>query len=354
MLSQKRILISPINWGLGHATRCIPIIRLLIKHKATVIVATEGRPLALLKHEFPNLEFITLKGYSISYPHKGSMLLKMFFSIPSILLGIYREHQELKKIVTEKNLDVIISDNRYGLWNKKVKSIFISHQLFIKAPFGEMLIHKINQFFINKYDQCWVPDNEGVNNLSGELAHKQAPASSTLFIGPLSRFENKSPYKANAFAYDVMAIVSGPEPQRTIFEKLVIEQFKASNLKAIIVCGKPEEAPKRETINNLEIVSHLNTSEMEKAILSSKIIVARSGYSTIMDMATLEKKCVFIPTPGQTEQEYLAEKLSAEKIASSQSQKDFNLLKAIKEVGKTSGFKNSTALRVLNQIIEGL
>lgn len=339
MLSQKRILISPLNWGLGHATRCIPIIRLLIQKNAEVIIAADGRPLELLKHEFPTLEYIHLKGPEINYPEGGSMIWKMFFSIPKIVYGISREHQNLKKIIAEKKIDIVISDNRFGFWNNKIKSIFMTHQLMIKTPFAEKLVHKINLYFIEKYDECWVPDVEGSVNLSGDLTHQYPLPPNVFFIGPLSRFDRTGSAVSPDSVYDVMAIISGPEPQRSIFEKLVIEQVQQSQLKGLIVCGKTEGQQKREIINNVKIVSHLGSEEMKEAILRSKIIISRSGYSTIMDLAMLGKKAVFIPTPGQTEQEYLAERCMQKKIAYCQHQSEFNLQKALKEVEKYKGFE---------------
>lgn len=341
MFSKKRILICPLNWGLGHATRCIPVIRLLLEKNADVIIAADGRPLELLKKEFPQLEFIYLKGYNIRYPEKGSMILKIFFSAPKIFWGIYKEHLSVKKIVRTKKIDVIISDNRFGCWNKKIKSIFITHQLMIKSLFAEKLIRRLNLYFIKKYDECWLPDFSETENLSGELSHKYTLPKNTFFVGPLSRFNSiiaKEVRPKQSFN-EIMVIISGPEPQRTIFEKLIQEQTKQTNLKALIVCGKTELEHKKETAGNIEIVTHLKADEMQSAILNAEIIITRSGYSTVMDLATLGKKAIFIPTPGQTEQEYLAEYLMSKKIAYCVSQKQFNLSKALLESINYKGFE---------------
>lgn len=335
MSTPKRILICPLDWGLGHATRCIPIIRLIKEKNAEVIIAADGRPFELLKQEFPELEFIRFKGYDIQYPEKGSMLWKMIFSIPKILKGIKEEHQQLDKLIDEHKIDCVISDNRYGCWNRKVKSVFVTHQLMVKSAFGEGFLHKMVLSYIKKYDECWVPDFEGTNNLSGDLAHKYPLPPNTFFVGALSRF-TKPEQKSDE--YDVMVIVSGPEPQRSVFEKIVLEQLCKTNLKALFVAGKTEVEQKIEIAGNVKIVSHLQSTEMQEAILNSKIIIARSGYSTIMDLATLGKKAVFIPTPGQTEQEYLAELLMQKKVAYTQTQENFDLEKALTESKKYNGF----------------
>ena len=334
MQQQKRILICPLDWGLGHATRCIPIIRLLIQKNAEVIIAADGRPFELLQQEFPTIEIIRLKGYNIHYPKDGSMIWKMLLSIPKILKGIKTEHHALKRIIEEKKIDVVISDNRFGLWSKQVKSVFITHQLMIKSPFAEKLLHRINLHYIKKYDECWIPDAKESTNLSGDLSHKYELPNNTFFIGPLSRFEKSTSVNPQ---YDLMVIVSGPEPQRTIFESMISEQASKSKLKVLIVCGTPEEN-KTEEKGTVKMVSHLHTDEMQQAILNSNLIIARSGYSTIMDLAVLGKKAIFIPTPGQTEQEYLAEMLVQKKIAYYQKQSEFNLESALIESENYTGF----------------
>ncbi len=369
MNQPKRILICPLDWGLGHATRCIPVIRILLQKGAEVIIAVDNRPFDLFKKEFPALEFIRFKGYNIHYPDSGSMMFKMLFSIPEILKGIKAEHRTLEKIIAEKKINAVISDNRFGCWNKNIKSIFITHQLMIKSPVAEKLLHRINLSYIKNYDECWVPDTAGENNLSGDLSHKYPLPKNTFFIGALSRFPviareerpkqslNLTDLKQNETGnniYDVTAIISGPEPQRSIFEKKITEQLLKTNLKALVVCGITEGEIKKESKNNIEFISHLATNEMQEAILNSKIIIARSGYSTIMDLATLGKKAIFVPTPGQTEQEYLAENLMQKNIAYYSSQKEFNLEKALKASEKFTGFKSVEVTGELERRIDSL
>ncbi|HLC82708.1 MAG TPA: glycosyltransferase [Bacteroidia bacterium] len=340
MQKQKRILICPLDWGLGHATRCIPIIRLLLKKNAEVVIAADGGPLALLKQEFPQLTFIQLKGYNIQYPKSGSMKMKMLLSIPKIVTGIKEEHTQLDKIIDDYKIDIVISDNRYGCWSKKVKSIFITHQLMIKAPIGESVLHNKVLKYTDNYDECWVPDLAGGNNLSGDLAHKFSLPKNTFFVGVLTRFSNLpllDSARSDKTMHDIIAIISGPEPQRSVFEKLVIEQLKQTNLKALVVCGKASEE-KTETIKNIKIVSHLKSEEMQTAIQNTDIILSRSGYSTVMDLANLGKKAIFIPTPGQTEQEYLAEMFMKKGIAFSQAQSSFDLKKALAMSENYKGF----------------
>jgi predicted glycosyltransferase len=344
MRQKKRILVCPLDWGLGHATRCIPIIRLLLQKNQDVLIAGSGRSFILLKQEFPTLEFIDLPGYDIRYSKNG-LAIQMFFSIPRILKGIKREHELLKNIVQEKKIDIVISDNRFGLWSHQAKTIFITHQLSIKSPLGEYVLHRINLHYIKKYDQCWIPDSEGESNLSGELTHTYSFPENAFFIGLLSRFTNQLPSTTPATAfglkksYDVMVIISGPEPQRSIFEKLILKQVSTIPLRFLITRGITEQAPIVETKGNIDIVSHLSSTEMEAAILSASMIVSRSGYSTLMDLAALNKKAVFIPTPGQTEQEYLAERCMKNGVAYFEDQSNFNLKNALEKGVLYTGFK---------------
>src|ERR1043165_3837970 len=277
MQQQRRILICPLDWSLGHATRCIPIIRSLLAKDMEVIIAADGRPLELLRKEFPDLRFIPMKGYGIDYPVRGSMAVKMLFSVPKILRGIKKEQEETERIVKENRIDVVISDNRYGCFSKNAKNIFITHQLMIKTPFGEKLLHRKVLEYIRNYDECWLPDHEGADNLSADLSHKYPVPANAFFIGPLSRFGQEAGQADQQ--YDLMAIISGPEPQRSVFERLAAEQAYRNGLKALLVFGIPEGKSKTEQKKNVTMVSHLGSAEMEAATRNSAIILCRAGYS---------------------------------------------------------------------------
>ncbi len=207
---------------------------------------------------------------------------------------------------------MVISDNRYGLWNKNIESLFITHQINIQAPVFEKLLFRINSWFIAKYDECWVPDYEGENNLSGDLSHpknefyKKNFPENIKYIGPQSRFTKG--IQTEEKIYEAVGIVSGPEPQRTLFFEKLQNDFKKINGKTLIISGHPEIVKKIED-RNITIVNHLNDDAFLSALYAAKKIICRSGYSTIMDLHVLGLNAKYIPTPGQTEQEYLAEKL---------------------------------------------
>lgn len=352
MPEPKRILICPLEWGLGHATRCIPIINALLEKKAEVIIAADGQVYELLKKEFPQLELIRLRGYAVTYPVKGSMMLKMLVSIPSIFRGIRRERRQLQNIIADKKIDIVISDNRFGCYGKTTKNIFITHQLMIRSPFFERTLKKINWFYINKYHECWIPDHKGRENLAGYLSQREPLPENARYIGPLSRF-SQTPASLTGDGYEILAIVSGPEPQRSQFESILAEELYKSGMNALMVLGIPS-ADKKEKKDNLTMVSHLPLQEMQTAIQYSKLVLARSGYSTIMDLAVLGKKAILIPTPGQTEQEYLAELMMHKNIAYSVPQKKFNLSNALKNSENYTGFSGTRTGEGLNERIANL
>ena len=351
-------MICPLDWGLGHATRCVPVIQKFIDSGANVIIAADKRPLAFLQKEFPNLQFITFPGYEISYPEKGSMTIKMLLLSPKILRKIKQEHKFLEKIIKDYNIDIVISDNRYGLWNKSVKCIFITHQISIQVPkwlnIFKTKLFNINKHYIDKFSECWIPDSKGGLNLSGKLSDKYTSFKNIFFIGPLSRFGNSSEtnYDGNNI-YDLLCIISGPEPQRTIFENLILEQIKEnSSLKILIVRGITELDEVKQITKNVTMVNHMETKEFRTAILDSSLVICRPGYSSVMDMVALGKNAIFVPTPGQTEQIYLAFYHKSRGSFYSVDQKRFNIQLAIEKSKYFHGIINTITAGQLEERIQ--
>ena len=354
----KRVLLTPLDWGLGHATRCIPIIRELLKRSCIVYVAASGDSLILLKREFPLLTFFFLPGYNPQYPSSGNMVLKMALQLPKFMKVIKKEHEVVEALVKEFNIDLVISDNRYGCWSSKITTVIITHQLNILMPIGMTWLSKgvriLNQYMIRRFSYCWIPDNPGSSSLAGKLTHYNANSlKRVMHIGPLSRF-SKIPGLQKK--YDVFFILSGPESQRSIFEKIVKGQLKDSGLAYFIVRGIPSISSCLKE-NEAEF---LNSDELQTVIQQSSVIIARSGYSTIMDLCALGKKAIFIPTPSQTEQEYLAKKLNDKNITYCMPQHSFDLKKALKESKTYSGFTDEFEYtheqlnNALNQILSCL
>ncbi len=352
MANKKNVLVCPLDWGLGHACRCVPVIQEFINAGANVIIAADNRPLAFLRKEFPKLQFITFSSYQITYQRKGSFILKLFSILPQILKGIYKEHKMLNRIIDEHKIDIVVSDNRFGLWSKKVKSIFITHQILIKSPVKSMFFDKIlfsfNKTFIKNYNECWIPDFEGNINLSGDLSHKYRLPVDTYFIGPLSRFKNTEQITENK-SIELLVLLSGPEPQRTIFEEIILKQLESINSKTVIVQGIPEKDEVKTISEKLTIYSHLDSYSLEKIIQQSEIVLCRSGYSTIMDLHVFGKKAILVPTPGQTEQEYLANYYMEKKYFYAVSQKLFNLNEALIQSEVYTGVQAKSDDKILKE-----
>jgi uncharacterized protein (TIGR00661 family) len=330
-LAGKKLLVAPLDWGLGHATRCVPVIRDLLNSNCKIWLAGEGAQEKLLREEFPSLPFLPLKGYRIKYA-RISLTGKLLLQIPSILRSIKEENKWLNDQVAKYGFDAVISDNRYGLYHEKLFSIFITHQLCIKSALGkwsENFLQKWNYKFIDRFNECWIPDEEGTDNLAGELSHPaKLPAIPAKYIGPLSRFQKKS---INEMKGHLLIILSGPEPQRTILENNIIEQVVNYPGTATIVRGLPNEKNIIPSTNTIHFYTHLSSEELNNEALKAEFIISRSGYSTVMDIAALQKKSILIPTPGQTEQEYLAEYLMKKQLAFCVKQKDLSLLKNIED-----------------------
>ena len=237
--AKKTILTAPLDWGLGHATRCIPIIKELNEAGHKVIIAAEGPVKSLLEQEFPNNLFVPLAGYNIRYSKSGSWLLfRLLLQAPKILLTVFKEYRWLKKTVSTYAVDLIISDNRFGLFHQTIPSIYITHQLFIKTGnhFSENLVQRMHGWFIKKYSECWVPDFENDQNIAGELSHPVKLLNNVKYIGCLTRFEKQESIKKE---FDLLILISGPEPQRSIFETILLDQLDNYNGKVLFVRGLP-------------------------------------------------------------------------------------------------------------------
>ena len=326
-LRKYRILVAPLDWGLGHSTRCIPVIKELLANDCEVWLAGEGIQEALLRTEFLDLPFLPLEGYRIRYSRSSrGFLLNMGLQISKIISRIRKEHRWLKKMVRSHEIDAVISDNRFGLYHSKIPSIFITHQLSIKSPLGnwnEKILQRWNYKYINRFRECWIPDLFGENNLAGELSHPVSqPKTAIKYIGILSRFEKK---EFKEIKDHLLFILSGPEPQRTSLENKIINEISHYKGTATIVRGLPTALSIIPSSNMIKFYNHLPAQELSSAIQQADYVISRCGYSTVIDLVKLHKKMIMIPTPGQTEQEYLAKHLQQKQIAFTVQQREFSL-----------------------------
>jgi len=335
---KKRILVAPLNWGLGHAARCIPIISELISHNFEPIIASDGDALVFLKKEFPQLIAVKLPSYQIKYAKKGIFLKpKLVLNSFKIKKTIRKEHKLIQHIITSHHIEGIISDNRMGVHHSSIPSVYITHQLNVLSGFTTLFSSKLHQFFIKKFDECWVPDIEDEPNLSGKLGHLKSPQLNLKYLGILSRFDKMEV----PIVYNLLVILSGPEPQRSILEEKLLSELKNFKGKVLFVKGKIENTQNTSIQDHITITNFMQTEALQLAINQSNLILCRSGYTSVMDLTKLEKNAFFIPTPGQSEQNYLAKRLEELHIAPSCKQNEFNL----KQLERVTHYKG---LQVLN------
>jgi UDP:flavonoid glycosyltransferase YjiC (YdhE family) len=356
-----KVLIAPLDWGLGHATRCIPIIKEFLNEKCEVIVAATGLQRALLEEEFASLTFIEIPGYRIKYgKNRAITLFRLIVSIPKILISIKRERAWLKRFAAREELDLVISDNRYGLTVPGVFCVLVTHQLLIRTPFGRAvdgILQRMNYRLIRRFSRCWVPDRAGAEALAGELSHpRRMPPIPTRYIGWLSRMENSAP--PDEAQGEVLVLLSGPEPQRTVLERRVLRQLVEGPHRVVLVRGLPGGGPALAGVPaSVTVHDHLPAAALQRVMAGARLVIARSGYSTVMDLARMGKQAVLIPTPGQTEQEYLGRYLAEKGWAACMKQREFSLSRALELAEKpaswpaagTNGSLRTEILSVLAQ-----
>lgn len=316
MNKSYNILICPLEWGLGHATRMIPIAKALRDMNNNIIIGSGDEHLALFRKEIPGLSYLSFSGFRPGYSRYLPQYLSMFLKTPLLLYHIVREHLVLKKIIREHSVDIVISDNRFGLWNRKITSVYVTHMPLIPFPkpfrfleFSGILLHR---FIIKKYSLCFIPDLPGDLNVSGRLSHGLKLPGNVRYTGILSRFNTNGQsdeVKIASFQHNTV-ILSGPEPQRGILKQKLTDILKDKLPITIILEGNPDKENGPVKSGNITYINHLLTPEMKEIISGSQSIITRSGYTTIMDLISLNCSALLIPTPGQTEQEYLAEYLS--------------------------------------------
>ncbi len=358
------VMVCPLNWGMGHAARCVPVITMFQRYGLMVVVAGGEPVLHYLKGVFgTTVRYYCLPDIQVSYPVRGSFALKMLWQLPRVVYNIWKEHVFVQRLIETTGARLLVSDNRYGLFSGKTKTIFITHQLFIKAPHGfqwlESVLFRGSQWFIRRFHTCWVPDFYGAENFSGDLSHRRT-LPGVRFVGPLSRFydideaEEQNPLPDGFPEEFVLVMLSGPEPQRSMLEKNLLRQFCAIDDPVVFVRGltysmydgpfhlnvqqdhmKGNIAP---DANAMHIgFDRLPMLQLAYLIRRCTMVVCRPGYSTIMDLAVFGKKALVIPTPGQTEQEYLARRMHEQGWVLSVTQDHVSISTHLREASERKG-----------------
>lgn len=351
---------SPLNWGLGHATRIIPLVHSLRALGAQVWLASDGPVASLLAAEFPDLPMLKLEGYRIRYPGQGWLFIpSMLGQLPSILNVISREKVWLRRMQRDFGWDVVISDNRYGLHHPATRNILLTHQVYPRAGFAFIprnLLHRIHRRFMRPFDEIWIPDAAGDDNLSGALSHPPPAGICHRYIGPLSRFKDAQAGAVPPLAPEsyYLALLSGPEPQRSLFEKKILSTMQGLALPLVLVRGLPGQAQQDFLPENITVYNHADPGLLASLLRGAAGVVCRAGYSTVMDLACLGKKALLVPTPGQTEQVYLAGYLSRRGYFPTMDQEGFSMVKAIDMLHMHGGIAPAADFTLYHRFLESL
>lgn len=312
-----KVLIAPLNWGLGHASRSIDLIYRHLHDGDEVVLAGDGASLTLLRNHFPTLRYYPLAPLDLHYSEGRSQVWAMMKALPALLRFSVVDYCLLQSILEREPFDLVISDNRFGLHSRRTRCVYITHQLLIRMPAGlrwlQPLAHLLHKRIIRRFDECWIPDDE--RQLSGELGHHYRLPRNARFIGPLSRFHHVSQDEASEKTYDTVAVISGPEPQRSLLEKQLLDEYATRRESLLLVRGLVNQPTTAMQRGNITLVPHLPDSQLAYVLCHAHTIISRSGYSSIMDYDALglieryhsgDIDLRLIPTPGQPEQEYLA------------------------------------------------
>ena len=298
-----RILVAPLDWGLGHATRCVPIVQALLARGAVPVLGADGGPLALLREEFPGLAHVRIPGVQVRYARGKSQVWSMALQLPAMINSVRTEKAQFDRLRQQLRLDAVISDQRFGIRSAEIPSVLITHQVFPFTPFVQGALRQLNLRHITRFDRCWVMDEAWSPGLAGELSHGPSLPSNARYIGTLSRFAPEGA-SSQVPRHRIVAVISGPEPQRTLLEGILLDQLQRIEGRHMLVQGLPAQPVDRQN-GNVRVIGHLTGEALRQTLFGADLIVSRSGYTTLMDLTAIGRSALIIPTPGQQEQEYL-------------------------------------------------
>lgn len=296
-IHNKRVFLSPLDWGLGHCARLIPIINQLVEQNCTLFIGVNEEQRVFFNQEKLKINLLDFCGYEFKIPKKN-WEWNFVLQSPKLLKKIQQETEALSLLQEKYNFEMVISDHRYGCRITGITNIFLTHQLTIPGKFLKRQVNNMHRKYMNHFDFIWVYDDD--RNLAGALSSSQSDPN-THYIGVKSRFVSEDlPLK-----FDVLVIVSGPEPHRSNFRSRLLEELKDSNLDIAFLGAELNRSGNDTQFKNVHYLHHASTYEINKLINQSRLIVSRCGYTTLMDLATVNKNAILCPTPGQGEQEYL-------------------------------------------------
>lgn len=326
-IKSLQVLLSPLNWGLGHVSRTIPIIQKLIHQNNEVLICCDQEQETFYRHYFPQLQYIFHQGYPFQFKGKGNWTLDLLSNFNTLHRRLITEKQEVQRLVDTFQPDLIISDQRYGFISKQVKSVIISHQLKLPLPTWNFLPQIWNQKLLTDFDEIWIPDIEN-HLLSGDLSKKKM--KNIHFLGFCSRFssffeQNKEKAESSSPIYKYLGVISGPSPYKEQFFELLCQKLIKTDQNSAIIVPKGVNVDLFKESKKLTFFISPNVHQFSELLLQSEKIISRAGYSTLMDLTVLKKEAILIPTPRQFEQIYLAKLHKNNKMWTFLSEKDWKV-----------------------------
>ncbi len=351
MFHGARILVAPLDWGLGHSTRDVPVIRRLLELDARPVIGADKGPLALLRDEFPQLPWVRIPGVNVRYSKSRTQLWSMARQLPAMIHSVRAEHALFDRLRAELQFDAVISDQRFGIRAADLPSVVITHQVLPFTPFAQAALRKLNRSNLARFHRCWIMDEPEAPGLAGELSHGRGLPSNARYIGTISRLQ--PPKQVLGSTFRIVAVISGPEPQRTLLEHILLDQLQRTEGSHLLVLGQPGQGAER-TVKNVRVVPHMAGKALANALTSAELIVSRSGYTTLMDLVAIGRTALIVPTPGQQEQEYLGELHQRTGRFTVQQQEAVDLAAALRTRPATFDHRPPTRNPLLEQALQDL
>lgn len=336
----NRVFIAVLNWGIGHASRSVPVIECVIATGADVVIASSGSAMDYLKDHFPQVNVLEIPDKPVAYHSTGAAigLLRRSFQ--------QRRINETQKIWMRENVEKlgithIISDNIYGSIHPGIPAAIITHQIGILSPFFKKRFDSHLAKWLSKFDEVWIPDEPGEDSIAGKMLVNVFFRGNKKFIGRISRFPKGMEDKKDI---DLLAVLSGPEPQRTFLERRLVNIFANTPGRHVLVRGLMGGSP-LAAVKNVKTYAFLNEGDLAEVMTRASLVICRSGYTSILDLMRLGAKACLIPTPQQPEQKYLAKRMKEKGWFGMASQKDlhpnYSFQNLISKRASSANFENA-------------
>lgn len=301
-INHQRILYSCNDWGLGHVSRSVGIIRQLLKQKNTLYFAGTSLQQEIICSYFPLVNRINMSGYDFQFKGSNNWNREIIRNAFKLFFSIKKENKTLHKLCKTLQIQCIISDHRYGFFHTKIPSFFVTHQVNLPLKGVQKLVQRWHLKQLKKFTAIWVVD-DSTSSYAGKLSDSKNLSLNIFPIGIQSRFISKN--TSNQIEPYILAVISGPFPYSLKLFEEILEYAKTT--KTLVKCIVPTHLnlPKIPS-KNILFYSTNNWKEIDELYHDCIGVISRSGYSTLMDVETLQKKACLIPTPGQPEQLYLS------------------------------------------------